>query len=75
MNWRLIWYKATHHLISRDDWYLVFGPDINNRDYGVTFCRGLLPPNTFSGGWKRWSVEWRVNIRWPVSIRRRVSRS
>lgn len=75
MNWRLVWFRATHHCISRDNWFLIFGHDMWNSDYGVTFSHGLLPPNAFSGEWKRWRVEWRINIRWPITIKRRGTRS
>jgi hypothetical protein len=54
---------------------VVIGSDIMNRDYGLTYKHGNLPPLAGpSSDWRRWKVEWRINIRWPISIRRRVSR-
>lgn len=75
MNFRLFWYKATHHLLHGANWMVVIGPDMWSRDYGVTWNHGGLPPKPGpSEGWRRWKVEWRIDVRWPISIRRRTFR-
>ena len=74
MNVRLAWYKATHHLFHGENWLLVIGPDIWCSDWGISWKRGNLPPNSISGEWRRWRVEWRINVRWPITISRKVSK-
>lgn len=74
-NWRLHWFRATHRMIYRDTWYVLFGTDIDDRDYGVTLAWGGWRPSRFHEGWKVWRHEWRINVRWPVSVRRRSDRS
>ncbi len=54
-------------VIGRERWFLVVGPDIYDSDWGVTFGYGPLPPDGINYAWRR---VWRINVRWPFSIRR-----
>jgi hypothetical protein len=66
MNWKLLWHRATHHLFYGDGWVVIIGPDISHRDWGVTWNWGECKP---LGDWRCWRHEWRINVRWPISVR------
>jgi hypothetical protein len=66
MNWRLLLYRATHHLFEGDNWLLIIGRDFDNNDWGITWKHGEMSP---FGDWRCWKREFRLNIRWPISIR------
>lgn len=72
MNFRLLWHRLTHHLFYTKDWLLIIGQDISDRDYGVTLKQGEITP---IGDWKRWKYEFRMNVRWPISIRFKVNKT
>lgn len=75
MELRYRWFKLTHGLWHGPGWLLVLGADMSDSDYGITFKHGDLPPLPGpSSGWRRWRVEWRIRFRWPVVIRRYVSK-
>ncbi len=53
-------------IVKRDKWFLIVGSDHHNSCFGLTFGFGPIPPNGIGDAWL--SV-WRVNIRWPITVR------
>ena len=50
------------------NWAVLFGSDHNNSDAGLTLFYGPQPSDGVRDAWRH---VWRINIRWPVSLRHR----
>jgi hypothetical protein len=51
--------------------FVMLGNDCWDNDFGVTFGWGFR--ENASEGEPSWRQVWSINIRWPVSVRHRVS--
>lgn len=54
-------------IVARARWFLIIGPDIYDNDWGVSFGYGPRPSDGISDAWR---CVWRINVRWPISLRR-----